>query len=153
MHCIRSPQFGQLDSTRIGVLLLPPGSPSAGYLSSYEDIVSTSRPVAALAQDGSPTSLRQALLPLVEEFAWNRTRGGSSSKHSRGPSLAAWHSRGPLEQQLSMAAAALPVWMLSCLPQMHHTGSRGPQMETIQQQQRGSNRGSTSSSGSPGTIS
>lgn len=39
----------------------------AGYLSSYEDIVSTSRPVAALAADGSPVSLQDALLPLVSE--------------------------------------------------------------------------------------
>lgn len=80
MHCTSIlPQFGQLASTRIGVLLLPPGSPSSGYLSSYEDIVSTSRPVAALAQDGSPVSLRQALLPLVEEFMRHRSGGGGSS--------------------------------------------------------------------------
>lgn len=51
--------------------------PAAGYLSSYEDIVSTSRPVVALAPDGSPVSLRQALLPLVEEILRHRSSGGS----------------------------------------------------------------------------
>ncbi|KAL4430838.1 hypothetical protein ABPG75_006094 [Micractinium tetrahymenae] len=40
---------------------------SGGYLSSYEDIVCTSRPVAAQAPDGSSVTLRQALLPLIEE--------------------------------------------------------------------------------------
>ncbi|PRW58258.1 autophagy 5 [Chlorella sorokiniana] len=52
---------------------------AGGYLSSYEDIVSTSRPVAALTRDGSPTSLRQALLPLVEEFLRHRSSGGGGS--------------------------------------------------------------------------
>lgn len=48
----------------------------AGYLSSYEDIASTSRPVLALAADGRPLSLRDALLPLLEECL--PRRGGSS---------------------------------------------------------------------------
>ena len=39
----------------------------AGYLSSYEDIDYTSRPAPAQAADGSPVSLRQALLALLEE--------------------------------------------------------------------------------------
>lgn len=56
-------------------ILLPPAP--AGYLSSYEDIVSTSRPVAALAADGSPIILRQALLPLVEEILRHRSSSGS----------------------------------------------------------------------------
>ncbi|PSC68877.1 autophagy 5 [Micractinium conductrix] len=38
-----------------------------GYLSSYEDIDYTSRPAPAQAADGSPVSLRQALLALLEE--------------------------------------------------------------------------------------
>lgn len=42
-------------------------SACSGYLSSYEDLACTSRPVAALAADGSGITLRQALLPLVEE--------------------------------------------------------------------------------------
>ena len=51
-------------------LLMTPLTPllmQAGYLSSYEDIDYTSRPAPAQAADGSPVSLRQALLALLEE--------------------------------------------------------------------------------------
>ena len=47
-------------------LLMTPLTPlfmQAGYLSSHEDIDYTSRPAPAQAADGSPVSLRQALLP------------------------------------------------------------------------------------------
>ena len=39
----------------------------AGYLSSYEDIAATSRPVEAEAADGGSISLREVLLPLLAE--------------------------------------------------------------------------------------
>ena len=46
---------------------MPPCCWFSGYLSSYEDIASTSRPVEVLAANGSSISLRQALLPLLAE--------------------------------------------------------------------------------------
>lgn len=54
---------------------------AAGYLSSYEDISVTSRPVEALAADGSAVTLRQALLPLLAECVTG-SRGADSTAAS-----------------------------------------------------------------------
>jgi autophagy-related protein 5 len=54
---------------------------AAGYLSSYEDISVTSRPVEALAADGSAVTLRQALLPLLAECVTG-SRGADSTPAS-----------------------------------------------------------------------
>lgn len=74
LHCTQVVSSLQLDPVPRGGrppcvplrLFVRRGGRSA-YLSSYEDISFTSRPVEAQAPDGAGVSLRQALLPLVAE--------------------------------------------------------------------------------------
>lgn len=62
--------------------------------------------MAALAQDGSPVSLRQALLPLVEEFL--RHRGSSGGAGSLAASMAAPPSPGAAGAPATRAVQSLP---------------------------------------------
>lgn len=70
--------------------------------------MSTSRPVAALAQDGSPVSLRQALLPLVEEFLRHRGSSAGGSGGSLAASVAAPSSPGAAGAPATEAVQSLP---------------------------------------------
>ena len=72
----------------------------AGYLSSYEDIASTSRPIPALAADGRPLSLRDALLPLLEECLPGRSGSGSGGGGELAASVAAPASPAAAVQSL-----------------------------------------------------
>lgn len=83
---------------RIPLRLYVRGGSPGGYLASYEDIAVTSRPVAALAADGAPLSLRQALQPLLEEML----RRGASVGVGSATSVAA----GQLQSQLGTPAVA-----------------------------------------------
>lgn len=80
-----------------------------GYLASYEGIAATSRPVAALGAGGEPVSLRQALLPLLQEVL-RRSGGNGGGAGSEGvqsqPGTPAAAAGGVQSQPGTPAAAA-----------------------------------------------
>jgi autophagy-related protein 5 len=67
MHSIPLISPDSLDSVPVRVYLRP-GSVGTTYLSSYESITCTSRPVPVFAADGQPTTLGGALTPIIH--AW-----------------------------------------------------------------------------------
>ena len=77
-----------------------------GYLASYEGIAATSRPVAALGAGGEPVSLRQALLPLLEEALLRCGGNGRGGADAAGSAAATGGAQSQPSTPSSATAAA-----------------------------------------------